>query len=160
MRELDELLEILQYLLDNHHPLNDIMYQNCGDEYYFHMYSGIGAPIHYAAAKGLLDTVELLVQRGASIETRDPSGQTAADLAERISSGNFPRGATHRMPCSLQMLLGVISELPPRRRLLQKPDSDWFSYLHDYSTKGWLVNSLEESKGLLASWRASMLCGD
>jgi hypothetical protein len=83
MRELDELLEILRYLLDNHHPLNDIMYQNCGDEYYFHMYSGIGAPIHYAAAKGLLDTVELLVQRGASIETRDPSGQTAADLAER-----------------------------------------------------------------------------
>jgi hypothetical protein len=76
-----------------------------------------------------------------------------------ISSGNFPRGATHRIPCSLQMLLGAISELPPRRSLLQKPDSDWFSYLHDYSIKGWLVNSLEESKCLLASWRASVLCG-
>jgi hypothetical protein len=75
MRESDDRLEVLQYLLDNHHLLNDIIYQNCGDEYYFYMYnSGIDAPLHYAAARGLLDTVELLVQRGASIEMRDPSG--------------------------------------------------------------------------------------
>jgi hypothetical protein len=28
MRESDDRLEVLQYLLDNHHLLNDIIYQN------------------------------------------------------------------------------------------------------------------------------------
>ncbi|KAJ5150611.1 uncharacterized protein N7500_010800 [Penicillium coprophilum] len=83
MRESDDRLETIRYLLDRGHPVNDIMYQNCGDEYYFHMYSGIGAPLHYAAGKGLLDSVKLLVQRGASPWIRDPLGQTAADWAKR-----------------------------------------------------------------------------
>lgn len=83
LRELDDRLEVLQYLLDCDRPLNDIMYQDCGDEYFFHMYSGIGAPLHYAAGKGLLDSVKLLIQRGAWHQTRDPLGQTAADWARR-----------------------------------------------------------------------------
>ncbi|KAJ5484589.1 hypothetical protein N7453_012057 [Penicillium expansum] len=83
MRELDDRLEVLQYLLDRQHPLNDIMYQNCGDEYYFHMYSSIGTPLHYGAGKELLDYVTFLVQHGASIEIRDPLGQIAADWARR-----------------------------------------------------------------------------
>ncbi|KGO48298.1 hypothetical protein PEX1_055240 [Penicillium expansum] len=74
MRELDDRLEVLQYLLDCQHPLNDITYQNCGDEYYFHMYSSIGTPLHYAAGKELLDSVTFLVQHGASIEIREPLG--------------------------------------------------------------------------------------
>jgi hypothetical protein len=83
MRELDDRLEVLQYLLDRGHSVNDIMYQSCGDEYYFHMYSGIGAPLHYAAGKGLLDSVKLLIQHGALPQTRDPLGQTAADWARK-----------------------------------------------------------------------------
>lgn len=83
MRELDDRLEVLQYLLDRGHSVNDIMYQNCGDEYYFHMYSGIGAPLHYAAGRGLLDSVKLLVQHGASPLIRDPLGRTPADWARK-----------------------------------------------------------------------------
>lgn len=83
LRELDDRLEVLRFLLDHGYPLNDIMYQNCGDEYFFHMYSGIGIPLHYAAGKGLLDSVKLLVQRGASPHIRDPTGQTAADWARK-----------------------------------------------------------------------------
>lgn len=79
MRELDNQLEVLQYLLDRGHSVNNIIYQTCGDKYYFHMYSSIGAPLHYAAGKGLLDSVKLLVQHGASPQIRDPLGQTAAD---------------------------------------------------------------------------------
>lgn len=52
IRELDDRLGVLQYLLDRGHTANDIMYQNCGDKYYFHIYSGIGIPLYYAAAKG------------------------------------------------------------------------------------------------------------
>lgn len=81
MGELDDRLEVLQYLLDCGHPVIDIMYQNCGDEYYFHMYSGIGAPLHFAAAKGLLDSVKLLIQHGASHRMRDPYGRIPADWA-------------------------------------------------------------------------------
>ncbi|KAJ5514792.1 hypothetical protein N7463_004344 [Penicillium fimorum] len=83
MVELDDWLEALRHLLGRHHLLNDIMYQNCGDEYYFHMYSSRGTPLHYAAGKGLLDFVTFLAQHGASIEIRDPLGQTAADWARR-----------------------------------------------------------------------------
>lgn len=59
------------------------MYQNCGDEYYFHMYSGIATPLHCAAAKGLLDSVKVLIDGGALPYTciKDPSGRTAVDWA-------------------------------------------------------------------------------
>lgn len=66
IRELDDRLEVPQYLLDRGHTANDIMYRNRGDKYYFHMYSGIGTLLHYAAVKGLLGSVSLLVQHGAT----------------------------------------------------------------------------------------------
>jgi hypothetical protein len=82
MRELDDRLDVLKYLLLEGLPVNDVMYQNCGDEYYFNMYSGIGTPLHYAAARGLLDSVKLLIERGASPQIRDPAGKIALEWAE------------------------------------------------------------------------------
>ncbi|KAJ5741110.1 hypothetical protein N7493_000982 [Penicillium malachiteum] len=83
MRKLDDRLEVLKYLLDRNHSPNAIMYQNCGNDYYFHMYSGIGTPLHHAVANGLLDSVKLLVQYGALPRMRDPMGQTPTDWAKR-----------------------------------------------------------------------------
>lgn len=82
MRELDDRLEVLRYLIAKGTPVNDIMYQNCGDEYYYHMYSGIATPLHYAAGKGLLDSVKVLVDGGALPSIKDPSGRTAAEWAQ------------------------------------------------------------------------------
>lgn len=79
MRKLDNRLEVLRYLLDYGLPLNDIIYRNCGDEYFFHIYSSIGTPFHYASRKGLLDSVKLLVQWGASPLVKDLLGRTATD---------------------------------------------------------------------------------
>ena len=82
MRDLDDRLDVLKYLLREGLPVNYIMYQNCGDEYYFNMYSGIGTPLHYAAARGLLDSVEFLIESGASPRIMDPAGKYALDWAE------------------------------------------------------------------------------
>jgi hypothetical protein len=68
--------------LEQNLPLNDIMYQSCEEEYRYNMYSGIGTPLHYAAGRGLLDSVKLLIERGASPHIKDPAGNTAADWAE------------------------------------------------------------------------------
>lgn len=102
MRGLDDRLKVFQYFLDPGHLLNGIMYQNRGEGYFFHMYSGIGAPLHFAAGKGLLDSVKLLVQKGASPQIRDPPGRTAADWAKQyghtavydfLSTGSEPEGS-------------------------------------------------------------------
>lgn len=82
MRELDDRLDVLKYILQGGLPVNAIMYQNCGDEYYFNMYSGIGTPLHYSAARGLLDSVKLLIERGASPQIRDPAGKIPLEWAE------------------------------------------------------------------------------
>ena len=82
IRELDDRLEVLRYLIAKGVPVNDIMYQNCGDEYYFHVYSGIATPLHYAAGKGLLGSVKVLIDGGALPDTKDPSGLTAVDWAQ------------------------------------------------------------------------------
>lgn len=84
IRKLDDQLEVLRYLLDPGHSVDDIIYQTCGDESYFHMYSGIGAPLHYAAGKGRLDSVKLLVHHRASPQISDPLGQTAATGPAKI----------------------------------------------------------------------------
>lgn len=117
MRRLDDRLEVLTYLLDRKHDsVNHIMYQDCGDEYHFHMYSGIGTPLHFAAAGGLLDLVKLLVQYGALPRMRDPAGRTAADWARRygheaiLTSYTLYSWGVTRKP-SLQMHRSATSDL-------------------------------------------------
>lgn len=89
MRELDDRLDVLKYLLQQGLPVNDIMYQNCGDEYYYNMYSGIGPPLHYAAARGLLDSAKLLIENGASPHVKDPAGKVALEWAEYNGQTNM-----------------------------------------------------------------------
>ncbi|KAJ6028644.1 hypothetical protein N7540_004220 [Penicillium herquei] len=82
LRQLDDRLDVIQFLIDRGLEVNMITYQDCGDEYYFNLYSGIGSPLHYAAGRGLLDSVKLLVQNGATPRIKDPIGKTPADWAK------------------------------------------------------------------------------
>ena len=50
--------------------------------YYFNMYSGIGTPLHYAAVRGLRDSVECLIEAGASPQIKDPAVKLTMDWAE------------------------------------------------------------------------------
>lgn len=82
MCELDDRFDILDYLVRKGLSVNDIMYPNCGDEYYFNMYSSTGTPLHHAAAKGLLDSVIFLIENGASPRIKDLGGRVALEWAE------------------------------------------------------------------------------
>ncbi|KAJ5963496.1 uncharacterized protein N7479_003372 [Penicillium vulpinum] len=81
VRQFDDRLQVLEFLLEKGLPINNIMYQD-SEDYNANMFSGIGTPLHYAAERGLLDSVELLVERGASTRIRDPAGQIALEWAE------------------------------------------------------------------------------
>lgn len=51
MRELDDRPEVLNYLLEQGFPLNDIMFRSCEEEYRYNMHSGIGTHLQYSAVK-------------------------------------------------------------------------------------------------------------
>lgn len=57
------------------------MYQDSLDDYLRNMYCGIGSPLHLAAGKGFLDSVQFLVENGADPLIKDPSGQIPLDWA-------------------------------------------------------------------------------
>jgi ankyrin repeat protein len=77
MRELADRLEVLKFLLNRGLPINNIMYQDRLEDYYQNMYSGIGTPLHFAAEKGLLNSVKFLVKNGADPLIKDPMGKLA-----------------------------------------------------------------------------------
>ena len=55
---------------------------------------GIGTPLHYAAARGLRDSVECLIEAGASPQIKDPAVKLTMDWAEfngHTNMAEFPR---------------------------------------------------------------------
>lgn len=84
-RELPDRCEVVNYLLEKGcmTSINKIMYQDILSDYLQNMYSGIGSPLHLAAGKGLLDLVQLFVEKGADPLLKDPSGQTPLDRARQ-----------------------------------------------------------------------------
>lgn len=82
MRESADRLEVLNFVLEKGLPINNIMYQDCLEDYYRNMYSGIGTPLHHAAGKGFLNTVKFLVDKGACPLIKDPTGKLALHWAE------------------------------------------------------------------------------
>lgn len=136
MRELDDRLDVLDYLLRKGLSVNDIMYQNCGDEYYFDMYSGIGTPLHYAAARGLPDSVKLLIENGASPRIKDPGGRVALEWAEANGQSLV---AEFLCPLSIDRVLETASQhtaetgrhfnTVPMEKFLRKVVINWSSDL-------------------------------
>jgi ankyrin repeat protein len=82
MRLLEDRVEVLKFLFSKGlSSVNNIMYQDRPEAYIQNMYSGLGTPLHFAAGRGLLDVVELLIERGADPRTKDPTGMLAVDWA-------------------------------------------------------------------------------
>ena len=57
--------EVLDFLLDHGASINEVMYQNCVQNYLMRMPFGLGTPLHEAAKSGRLDIVKHLVEKGA-----------------------------------------------------------------------------------------------
>lgn len=81
------------------------MYQDFLDDYLQNMYSGIGTPLQLAAGKGLLDLVQLLVERGADPLIKDPRGQIAL---------NWPLHGGHTEVAEFLRPLSVLPAIPRR----------------------------------------------
>jgi hypothetical protein len=90
-------------------------------------------PLHYAASRGRLDAVELLLERGALI-MEDPSGETAVHLAA--------------LKGHLQALKALIEA--GGKEAAEAQDSDGWTPLHNACSKGFLdcVRYLVEDVGV------------
>lgn len=95
LRELPDRIDVMKFLLDSDSEnkesdsINHVMYQDNLNDYLSNMYSGIGTPLQFAAGKGSLDLVVLLIDRGADPLVKDPMGKTAVDWASRRGHTNF-----------------------------------------------------------------------
>ena len=58
------------------------MYKNSLDSYEQERFSGLGTPLHSAAATGRLDIVDMLLSRGADPSIKNSWGKLAIEEAE------------------------------------------------------------------------------
>jgi hypothetical protein len=54
-----------------------------------HRGEGGGSPLHWAAARGLVDIAELLLAHGARVNARDDDGETPLDIARKRGHGEM-----------------------------------------------------------------------
>ena len=81
-RVLPDRIEVFEYLLDKGASINGIMFQDCEESYEQERYSGLGTPLHSAAATGHLDMVEMMLLKGADPLIKDSTGRLAIEDAE------------------------------------------------------------------------------
>ena len=82
VRGLPDRIEVLDYLLDKGASINSLMYENSADSYEQERLSGLGTPLHSAAAMGRLDMVDILLLRGANPRIENSLGKLAIEEAE------------------------------------------------------------------------------
>ena len=75
-------IDVLKYLLDKGIPINSVMYENRADSYEQERLSGLGTPLHSAAASGSLEMVDMLLSRGADPLIKSSRGKLAVEEAE------------------------------------------------------------------------------
>lgn len=79
-RNLPDHRAVVELILNKGAPVNRIMYQDLHC-YYLQRAFALGTPLHEAAALGKLETVKLLLERGASPLIRDSLGDTPRERA-------------------------------------------------------------------------------
>lgn len=82
IRGLPDCIDVLSYLLDKGAPINSVMYENSVDSYEQEKFSGLGTPLHSAAATGRLEMVDMLLSSGADPLTKNSRGKLAIEEAE------------------------------------------------------------------------------
>lgn len=82
-RDEPDYLDVIQFICDKGVPINHVMYQSHMHSYLFHRAVGVGTPLHEAAARGKLDVVDFLLERGADPLIPDARGKLAIERAER-----------------------------------------------------------------------------
>lgn len=82
IRGLSDRLDVLNYLVNKGAPVNSLMFENSADSYEQEELSGLGTPLHSAAAAGCLDIVDMLLSRGADPSIKNSRGKLAVEEAE------------------------------------------------------------------------------
>lgn len=82
-RELDDRVEVVEYLLAEGASINHIMYQNRLDCYRLREAFALGTALHDAAAVGSIDVVKTLVDAGADLRITDSRGEMPLQRAEK-----------------------------------------------------------------------------
>ena len=82
IRGLPDRIDVLSYLLDKGAPINSVMYEHSVDSYEQEKLSGLGTPLHSAAATGCLEMVDMLLSSGANPLTENSRGKLAIEEAE------------------------------------------------------------------------------
>ncbi|KXG53204.1 uncharacterized protein PGRI_002540 [Penicillium griseofulvum] len=82
-RNTPDYLEVLNFILDKHPSINQVMFENNPTSYDLQKPFGIGTRLHEAVELGKVDVVETLLARGADPAVRDARGESAVDKAER-----------------------------------------------------------------------------
>ncbi|KAL9029456.1 MAG: hypothetical protein Q9196_002299 [Gyalolechia fulgens] len=82
IRRLPDRIDVIDYLLNKGTPINSLMYENSADSYEQETYSGLGTPLHSAVTTGCLDTVNILLSRGADPLIKNSCGKLALEEAE------------------------------------------------------------------------------
>jgi len=82
VRGLPDRIDVLDYLLNKGASINSVMYENSPDSYELERFSGLGTPLHSAAASGRLDVVNMLLSRGADPSIKNSRGKLVVEEAE------------------------------------------------------------------------------
>lgn len=129
-RNLDDRIEVLRFLIAKGARVNDIQYQHRLASYRRQQPFSLGTPLHYAATKGDLDTVRVLLGYGAELLIKDSRGKTPSQCAQwhgHVAVAELLRSLEKESQSPLHQFT---DEMGPNWAM-GKPGDDWTDLLSD-----------------------------